>query len=284
MSVIFNHNNMGKSIGFRAQDAAVTPLSKITLGIDQDVPTTSGVTNSAVIVPIKDYIRSGYNEHVIDIADKIYKGLQLLADEYNPFGTGSTPKKIADILKQQGPTDAVRPINMVKSAGGHQAANAEDRRRAWSVRQPLDTFIKPLGLVLGTTLNFSDNPAPSSGLQLEVQAKQLYNGSISGITFDGACKLKKETHGLEPLLEYYWYHRISNAKKDITKTTLKIGTTVLRGWVVGMDLEPLNLDFRIWSWKIHLKISPDYRPSLTFGGDVPDRISGITTLGYGEGT
>ena len=279
MSIVFSQDNLGRSVGYQVEGAV--PASKISLGIDQDVPYTGDWLNNAVTKPLKDFFRDLYNEYGAGVINKILKGAELSLETLTK--DGATPEEVRDILVQQGLNKISRPPSPAGSVLGYNAATDEVKRRSAAIQQPLDKFIKPLGLLLGASVQFTEN-ANIIGLQVEASPQQLYTGSLSGIVFDGACTENPQTHGLEPLLEYYWYHRVSNPIKDLTKTTLKIGSTVLRGWVVGMNIEPLNLDFRIWSWSIHLMISPDYRPNSTYRGPLPSRLRSRRTFGVGEGS
>ena len=131
----------------------------------------------------------------------------------------------------------------------------------------IDEILKPLGLVLGISLDFQD-PANCIGIKVEAGAMtQLYQATISGIIFNKNCSesVGKGRHGLEALLEYFYHHRVTNTDKDLDSPTIKIGYTVLRGWVVGMTAEPMNLDYQIWKWAIHMLINPDYIPESLVG-------------------
>jgi hypothetical protein len=47
---------------------------------------------------------------------------------------------------------------------------------------------------------------------------------------------------------------------------LVIGETRLKGWVDGMTAQPMNLDYRLWSWTINMKLSPVYVPRPVLQG------------------
>jgi len=281
MAVIFKQDNLGKSIGFKIDGAE--PVHRISLGVDNDLPVTGDATD-AVYRSLKGYLRDTYNYGVEQVNELIKSGKILSNAAFN----SSDLKTIKDILASGGLRKIPKPIAYARSGLGYIAADEETRRRTMAARMSLDQIIQPLGMVTGISLQFTD-PVNAVGITIEAGAnQQLYSGTISGISFSGSCKQSTSTHGLEPLLEYFYHHRVTNANKDLTKTTLKVGATVLRGWVVGFSAEPLNLDYRIWSWAIQLMISPVYRPSTSFKGPAPSAADFVAnrlrqrTAGRGE--
>jgi len=266
MSVVFSQDRLGSSVGYAVSGA--TPISKLEFGTDGDFPWTGDGFSQAVRRYIRNPLRNAANAG-IEYWNDLYKLGKLTYAEAAGYASDENANRV---MNEQGVTDLIKtPVVYANSElGAYISGDPEVLRRTFSAKLPLTDLIKPLGLVVGVSLAFEESAPPSSnGLVVDAGTKfQLYRGSISGICFHGACDTPSQFHGLEPVLEYYYHHRVSNLSKDLIKTTLKIGSTTLKAWVVSLNVEPLNLDYKIWAWSIGLLISPDYDPPMTYGGPV----------------
>lgn len=135
-----------------------------------------------------------------------------------------------------------------------------------NAHKALNEIIKPMGIITSVTLDFKENASWEGTTVTAGGAMVAGTASIGGVVFDAVCGSTGNRHGLEPILEYYYYHRVSAAGSvgskggPKTETALRFGKTVLKGWVVGMHAEPQNMDYRIWRWDLNLLVDPDYNP------------------------
>jgi hypothetical protein len=132
-----------------------------------------------------------------------------------------------------------------------------------------------LGLVTGLSVNYAEAYTDSGPRIESFAALQLGLATITGVIFNSRCQdtlnktpsLSPNEHGLESILSFYSINRISNrhvgnmnVTGDPFMSTLLIGTTSIDGWVVGLDIQPQNFDYRIWQWQLKLAITPQYQP------------------------
>jgi hypothetical protein len=248
MAAVFNTSQLGTSVGFIVSGASA--VHRISL----DVETTNGGVLSDPAGAAWDRAKNGYTalQNVWRTAEKFWlnvAGDVLGSDTLNELSNGIQPAE-----KTANPASGLGGL-----LGGRGAALGRDRNRS------LTQLISPLGLVTGIGLDFQEAVNKLSGsLVVEAGAsQQLYQASISGVVFDSACAGNSAAHagphGLEALLEYYHLHRVAQTTNiEPSKTVLMIGKTLLRGYVVGFSADPLNLDYRIWKWSIHLLVNPNY--------------------------
>ena len=124
-----------------------------------------------------------------------------------------------------------------------------------------------VGILTSITCSFSDiadvqkiagNSAPKSD-------PGYGTASIGGLVFERSCdsssnRLSTGRHGLERLLEYYYWNRLSNTTAKASPNTISftIGATKLRGYITGFSFQPVQPNFRLWGWTISMMVSSNY--------------------------
>lgn len=271
MALVFAENALGTSVGIPI--SGVVPITKLEMGVQNANDFIDVAALGARVGQAGDnLVRRGSN-YAYGLGRAVKDGIATRFNLDDPEGAAK--------LQTSGWQDVPQEINYAYGAaaavGGWEAVFGERSLI------PLTKIIKPLGLVTGIALDFQE-PVNKLGVRVEGGATaQLYQGTISGIAFDGTCDapcsqmkdkdgnlletVKSDASctegnrtGVEPILEYFYHHRVTNIKKELTQTIMYIGITMMRGWVVGMTIEPANVDYRIWRWSINLLISPDYVP------------------------
>ena len=141
----------------------------------------------------------------------------------------------------------------------------------WDKRaeQGLTKILADLGIVTSVAGGFADKVVIEGTKVESGSAMQLGDWTISGIAFEASCNRNPGRHGLEAILEYYYYHRVSNVDKPMTVITISIGKTQLKGWLHKVDVRPMNLDFNLWSWDLGLYVDPRYIPKPITGPLMP---------------
>lgn len=257
MALIFSPDKAGMATGIPISGAATA--SSMKLGVDYNLDRWSGEGfASGVVRNLKEKV---------DVAAKFYS-----SDSANIGGvsgrdlvTMMSPALAAMLAWKYGAGDSGIDLNPAFANSVEEAYYASDTTAFWTkqAQTDLDDLIKPMGLITSMTVQFKE-AANIVGPVVEAGTAMVPGvASIGGVVFEKTCDTKganKGRHGVEPILEYYYYHRVSNNQKMLTKTTLKFGQTVLKGWVVGVDIEPQNMDFRIWKWTINLAVDPMYKP------------------------
>jgi len=247
--LVFNCN-IGSVIGISVEGCSTAKI--ITFGVD----TNHGMFQNALDAP-----NSIWDEYVVDTARdaedaarRLYNtGLSMGTNAWNYVFGGDPPSSdtAAQRDRVNNRTNGILPNEEIN----RPRYGPYGKGSQWTNRTQLgiDAMLEPLGLVLGISLDFQD-PANCIGVKVEAGTMtQLYQATISGVIFHKACGKENapgaggnKRHGLEGLLEYFYHHRVTNTDKDLDMPTIKIGYTVLRGWVVGMTAEPMNLDYKIW--------------------------------------
>lgn len=286
--LVFNPCGLGSAIG--VEISGCSPAKVITFGVDSNhsvVDNAADALGSLYDEKIKANVRAARDgaealaNTAISAANAAYdKARPIFKSVMNQIPGGGLISDVFDKTPDSADNIANRTRGFVKSDEkyrpryGIYGKGSQYSNRA---QVAIDEILKPLGLVLGVSLDFQD-PANCIGIKVEAGAMtQLYQATISGIIFNKSCDTapKKGRHGLEALLEYFYHHRVTNTDKDLDSPTIKIGKTVLRGWVVGMTAEPMNLDYQIWKWAIHMLINPDYIPRSL--ADIGDKTVSVGT-------
>lgn len=276
MAVIFNQDKLGLAVGIRL--AGTAPTGRIALDVDSPTASSYSVTGRF----------TGNWDRLVDwVSNSTAGDLYRDAATYLWGGPSEPPKSPPRIAQDQS-----------------EYEHGSDSTRAYTDRSKKTLFdlLQGLGFVTGVSVSFNDNYDPTKA-SVEVGAASLGSGTIDGVVFDNTCNAASapastetssigngnmqwgETRsGLEPLLEFYWYHRSSRTvseKSEVLPVILKIGATKIKAYVVGLTFSPLNLDYRIWTWSFKLAIDPRYdiQPLSVAQQDVTGRsIRGLTQI------
>lgn len=224
--IVFAQDHVGKAVQIKVK--GVSPSRRITLGVN------SNRNNWDAIAAAKSLVS--------DFAGAVT----------SPVGTAAKWWGIGD----EDTSNAYASTNAEILYGGGEAA-----RNAKRAELSLPQMIGGFGFITNITLAYRDNVA-GGGLTVQAGTElSLGTATISGVVFDAVCAggLGESRHGIESVLEYYYHNRVSNADKNISVTTLKVGQTSLKAWVVGLSVQPMNLDYRLWSFELQLLVSPKWK-------------------------
>jgi hypothetical protein len=260
---VFPQSNFGRAAGIEVDGMA--PVNRIRCGVNYNVDQWAILGSSRAL--------AGEIATLSDNSARYYNALLASAT-----GNATADQKaLADSGAAQ-PFLAPSYISNTEAQAGQSQASAV----FWTKRAqiPLDQIIQPMGLITTFTLAFKESVNVAGGSPPPVGSPLLGEASVGGVAFDGVCGggSNDNRHGIEPILEYYYHHRISNAGHDLTATTLTFGNTVLKGYVSGMHAEPQDLDYRIWRWAIELVIDPKYLPKPPMRPYVGGSVSGEAGL------
>lgn len=303
MAVVFNQSYVGRAIGIDVADGSTQPAKGLSFGVNYSMNNYSpselaGSWKRAMQNAVDKsaaYFTSPGNRWM-DIPLGAATGLLLGGKKGGVVGAlvgGATAGYTA--WKYKAGNRGIPEGPQFSSAGVLDSAyTGSSTLKDWTqnAQKELSAIIKPLGLITTSTISFEES-ATFNG-DVVIAGSNMLPGKVSlgGIVFDSVCTasgVQNRRHGLEPILEYYYYHRVSKAGSVGTKggpttsTTILFGKTVLKGWVVGMDAEPQNMDYRIWKWSINLLVDPNYYPQPS---KEPTARSpgGITGQQVGEGS
>lgn len=261
MAVIFSPDRVGSSIGIPITGAVPASRIKFSVNYNMDRWSLSGLAKGV----------ANNISHATDVAAAYYtskEGRELINKlKYLGGGAGIAAGDLTNALLdwKYGAGDSGIDKAPNYSGSSQESKYSGGFTNFWTQRAQMDLndIIAPLGLITGVTLAYKETATLEGKLVESASAMQMGTAAIGGVVFDTYCDAsgpKNTRHGLEPILEYYYHHRVSNESKPLTETVIQFGQTVLKGWVIGMEAEPQNMDFRIWKWSINLALSPDYKP------------------------
>lgn len=236
MAVIFSGNKLGAAVGI--QMLGSSPVRRLEIGVDSP------------------YDRLDVVGQITTLGQSIQQRVEGAGRWWKHLIFG----KVENITELGGQPEEPQAPSYNYSVGS-KAGLGSDFTQYWTerTRQSLGSMLSNMGFVTSINIAFQDT-ANVNGIKMEAGTSMtMGSASIGGVVFEGSCNVFNR-HGLEPILEYYYHHRVSNTDKKVTATILKVGETRLRGWVDGMTAQPMNLDYRLWSWTINMKLSPMYVP------------------------
>jgi hypothetical protein len=77
---------------------------------------------------------------------------------------------------------------------------------------------------------------------------------VSGLAFQAGCGGGGSQHGVESVMRWYNQHRVTARQREME---VMVGTSPIRGFLLGIDLDIVSPDTRIFSYVANLALVPE---------------------------
>jgi len=179
--------------------------------------------------------------------------------------TGSTAGIIVVAAEKTSEEPGTRLSQMAQRAGGTPGGEPAS----------INAYLRGYGIITGIRGSFSDAISIQEGTTIIASVNAKFGAvQIQGVCFHevlkattgGCARDSSGRHGIESILAYFEDNRISNTKAVIT--TVKIGTSVIKGAVTKIQFAVIDEQYNIWGWIIHLLSHPNIVAGLASQSEV----------------
>lgn len=241
-------NYAGQSVGIAVPTSAPRLYSITTASRSTTKPTITGEVYKASVKPIVDFAS--------DVAGGFFSAI------------GDLATSTLDITLEVLGADANTVTNALKELEEQQKEFGTPSEETYfalndASSPDLNDLIKKLGYIVSVEGSYSEDIDYSVEVVTSVPKFKLARYVIRGISFAGDEGGNRIRHGIEGVLQYYGFTRISNNKNTIglSEIAIKIGQTVIpKCYVVGLDFQPAEPTSRIWSWALILAAQANIKP------------------------
>lgn len=267
MAVIFS-NYAGQSVGINVPTAApgLYTITSASRAAGDTSPLWAGIKAAS------DELLKGTS----DVVDKLVDNLELTGVA---LFDGVIKGKLKSFVKKlKGPTskqfeafgfsaavrekvkDAEKLVSDLKDERPSEASYFAIKKGEDRSFSSLKDSIGDLGYIVSIEGTYDEKIDYNVEIVTAVSKFKLGRYVIRGVCFAGSRSKDKAgriRHGIEGILNYYGFTRLSNNKNatGLTVITLRIGnTTIEKAYVVGLDFQPAEPTSRVWSWAIVLAV------------------------------
>jgi len=272
MAIIFSPDSLGKAAAFSVSGA----VPFITMDVDPGLDTERAIDPKGWSwIPFVGSYRD-ISESVGFQYDRVGQRLSEMYYEYwgkrggkaaaSKFARSQIRKRTAEDLDERRHLE--QTLNVTKDPDKRKHLNSILRNTQRSEMSLLQ-MLTGVGILTSITCSFSDlaDVQKIAGNSAPKADPSYGTASIGGLVFERSCdsssnRLSTGRHGLERLLEYYYWNRLSNtqskSKSSPNTISFTIGTTKLSGYITGFSFQPVQPNFRLWGWTISMMVSSNY--------------------------